>query len=287
MGDDRQTMMFSATFPTQIQRLASDFMRDYVFLTVGRVGSASQDVRQTVEYVEEQDKLDTLMRFLLTVEEGLILIFVETKRSCDYVEDVLRAKGFPACSIHGDKSQREREDALRSFKRGDTPVMVATDVASRGLDIPNVTQVVNYDLPTNIDDYVHRIGRTGRAGNTGAALAFINEKNSNIVRELRELLEENGQEVPQWLSQMSSYGGGGGGGGSRGGGGGRRRGGGSFGGRDYRKSNNDRGGDRGGYGGRGGGYGGSSYGGGGYGGGGYGGGGYSGGGGGNFGDGAW
>ena len=180
-GVDRQTMMFSATFPANIQRLASDFMRDYVFLTVGRVGSASKDVTQTIEFVEEQDKLDTLMRFLLTIEEGLILIFVETKRSCDYIEDVLCQSGFPACSIHGDKSQREREDALRAFKRGITPVMVATDVASRGLDIPNVTQVVNYDLPTNVDDYVHRIGRTGRAGNTGSALAFVNEKNSGVV----------------------------------------------------------------------------------------------------------
>jgi ATP-dependent RNA helicase DDX3X len=89
-------------------------------------------------------------------------------------------------------------------------------VAARGLDIPNVTQVINYDLTTNIDDYVHRIGRTGRAGNTGAALSFVNERNSGVVRELRELLEENGQEVPPWLIQMSSYGG------SRGGGGGGR-----------------------------------------------------------------
>jgi ATP-dependent RNA helicase DDX3X len=155
-GDDRQTMMFSATFPANIQRLASDFLQDYIFLTVGRVGSASKDVTQTVEFVEENDKTDFLMRFLLTIEDGLILIFVETKRSCDYLEDVLCGKGFPACSIHGDKSQREREDSLRTFKRGITPVMVATDVASRGLDIPNVTQVINYDLPTNIDDYVHR-----------------------------------------------------------------------------------------------------------------------------------
>jgi ATP-dependent RNA helicase DDX3X len=260
-GDDRQTMMFSATFPSNIQRLASDFMRDYIFLTVGRVGSANKDVVQTVEYVENKDKLQTLMRFLLTVEEGLILIFVATKRDCDYIEDALCQKGFPACSIHGDKSQREREDALRSFKRGHTPVMVATDVASRGLDIPNVTQVVNYDLPTNIDDYVHRIGRTGRAGNTGSALAFINEKNTGIVRELRELLEEGNQEVPAWLNQMSSYGGGGGGGGGRSGGGRRSgRGGGGFGGRDYRVSDRDGGGSRGG---GGGGYGGGGGGGGG------------------------
>lgn len=130
-GDDRQTMMFSATFPANIQRLASDFMRDYVFLTVGRVGSASKDVTQTIEYVEDRDKMEALMKFLMTIQEGLILIFVETKRNCDYVEDVLCSQGFPACSIHGDKSQREREEALRSFKRGDTPVMVATDVASR------------------------------------------------------------------------------------------------------------------------------------------------------------
>lgn len=173
-GEDRNTMMFSATFPSNIQRLASDFMRDYVFLTVGRVGSASKDVSQTVEFVEDRDKLDALMKFLLTVEEGLILIFMETKRSCDYVEEVLCDRGFPACSIHGDKSQREREEALRLFKRGQTPVMCATDVAARGLDIPNVTQVINFDLrkllllmrlsityavfpyssATNIDDYV-------------------------------------------------------------------------------------------------------------------------------------
>uniref|UniRef100_A0A7S1Y4C7 RNA helicase n=1 Tax=Grammatophora oceanica TaxID=210454 RepID=A0A7S1Y4C7_9STRA len=288
-GEGRQTMMFSATFPANIQRLASDFLNDYIFLTVGRVGSASKDVTQTVEFVENQDKIETLMRFLMTIDEGLILIFVETKRSCDYVEDVLSGKGFPACSIHGDKSQREREDALRSFKRGMTPVMVATDVASRGLDIPNVTQVVNFDLPTNVDDYVHRIGRTGRAGNTGAALSFANEKNSGIIRELRDLLEENEQVIPPWLIQMCQYSGGGGGGGRRG----RGRGSNNFGGRDVRYSNNSGGGGGsrggGGYGGGGGGYGGGGYGGGGYGGGGYGGGGggYGGGGGGNFSDGAW
>ena len=122
------------------------------------------------------------------------------------------------------------------------------------MDIPNVTQVVNYDLPNTIDDYVHRIGRTGRAGNTGAALAFVNEKNGNITRELREMLEENDQECPKWLSQMGGFGGGGGG---RGRGGGRRGGGSSFGGRDYRRD----GGGGGGGGSGGGGYGGGGYGG--------------------------
>jgi len=278
-GDDRQTMMFSATFPEAMQRMASDFLRDYIFLTVGRVGSASKDVTQTVEYVEERDKLDAVMKFLLTIDDGLILIFTETKRNCDYLEDVLCSKGFPACSIHGDKSQREREDSLRSFKKGITPVMAATDVASRGLDIPNVTQVINYDLPTNIDDYVHRIGRTGRAGNTGNALSFVNEKNSGVIRELRDMLDENDQEVPPWLNQMASYSG------SRGGGR-NNRGSKNFGGRDVRRSNDNNGGGQ-----RNSGYGGggqrnSGYGGGGGYGGGYGGGGYGGGGSGNFG-GAW
>jgi len=226
-SDIRQTMMFSATFPPNIQRLASDFLCNYIFLTVGRVGSASKDVSQEVEYVENNDKMEHLMKFLLTVQEGLILIFVETKRSCDYVEDVLCAKGFPACSIHGDKCQREREDSLKSFKNGRTPVMVATDVASRGLDIPNVTQVVNFDLPTNIDDYVHRIGRTGRAGNTGAALSYVNERNSGIIRDLYDLLDENTQEIPAWFKSMVDYS-------SNNKGGGRRGGRNNFGSRDYR-----------------------------------------------------
>jgi len=238
-SDKRQTMMFSATFPPPIQRLASDFLNDYIFLTVGRVGSASKDVTQTVEYVEGNDKIAHLMRFLLTIQEGLILIFVETKRVCDQLEDILCSKGFPACSIHGDKSQNERENSLRSFRSGNTPVMVATDVAARGLDIPNVTNVVNYDLPTNIDDYVHRIGRTGRAGNVGFAVSFVNERNSNIIRELRDLLEESDQEVPNWLNQMCNYTARPSGGGAR-----RGRGGGNhFGSRDVRYDKGGRGHD--------------------------------------------
>ncbi|KDO19091.1 hypothetical protein SPRG_15570, partial [Saprolegnia parasitica CBS 223.65] len=212
MSRERQTFMFSATFPREIQRLASDFLRDYIFLTVGRVGAASKDVKQTVVYVDPQDKEDYLIRFLNQVQDGLILVFVETKRAADFLEDMLCHEGFPATSIHGDRSQREREEALASFRSGRTPVLVATDVAARGLDISGVTQVINYDLPSNIDDYVHRIGRTGRVGNVGNALSMVNDKNRNIIRELHELLLENGQECPDWLGQMhqSSFGRGGG-----------------------------------------------------------------------------
>lgn len=273
MPRERQTFMFSATFPREIQRLASDFLQDYIFLTVGRVGSASKDVKQTVEFIEQYDKEDYLIRFLNQVQDGLILVFVETKRGADFLEDLLCREGFPATSIHGDRTQREREDALKSFKSGRTPVLVATDVAARGLDINGVTQVINFDLPNNIDDYVHRIGRTGRVGNVGFALSMFNEKNRNIAREMYELLVENGQEVPAFLDQManSGYRGGGGGGGRRGGRGGGSR----FGARDFRRDERG-GGSRGGA--PSGGYGGGGYGGGGYGGGGYGGGGYGGGG---------
>lgn len=276
---ERQTLMFSATFPKEIQQLASDFLEDYIFLAVGRVGSTTDFIQQRVEFCDEASKRDMVLNLLNTIP-GLTLVFVETKRGADALEDFLIRQQYPATSIHGDRSQGEREDALRSFRSGRTPIMVATDVAARGLDIPNVTHVINFDLPSDIDDYVHRIGRTGRAGNSGLATALINEKNRNIVRDLVELLSEAGQEVPPFLTEMSRF---------VSSSGGRRRNGGKFGGRDYRKEGGGGGRSGGGGGGRsggGGGYGGGGsggYGGGGYGGGGYGnygGGGYGGGGGG-------
>ena len=239
MSVDRQTFMFSATFPTDIQRLAADFMKDYIFLAVGRVGAASKDVTQTLEWVEQEDKTQYTVDFLNRASEGLVLIFVETKRGADYLEETLCRHKFPASSIHGDKSQREREESLKLFKCGMTPILVATDVAARGLDIPNVTQVINFDLPSNVDDYVHRIGRTGRVGNIGNALSYMNDRNRNIAKELAELFIENEQNCPEWLERIAQSGFGG-----RGGGGGRGRGGrgSKFGARDVRKENGGRGG---------------------------------------------
>lgn len=222
---DRQTLMFSATFPRDIQMLARDFLKDYVFLSVGRVGSTSENITQKVEFVEDIDKRSVLLDILHSHAGGLTLIFVETKRMADSLSDFLINQSFPATSIHGDRTQRERERALEFFRNGRCPILVATAVAARGLDIPNVTHVVNYDLPTDVDDYVHRIGRTGRAGNTGIATAFFNRGNRGIVRELMDLLKEANQEVPPFLEAIareSSFGGGGRGGGRpRGGGGGR------------------------------------------------------------------
>lgn len=238
----RQTMLFSATFPREIQRLAADFLANYIFLAVGRVGSSTDLIVQRVEFVHEADKRSHLMDLLHAQKDNgthgkhsLTLVFVETKKGADSLEYWLCNNGFPATTIHGDRTQQEREQALRSFKSGSTPILVATDVAARGLDIPHVAHVVNFDLPNDIDDYVHRIGRTGRAGKSGLATAFFNEGNSNIARSLAELMQESNQEVPQWLSVYATR--------SSFGGKNRRSGGGRFGGRDYRREGNRGGGD--------------------------------------------
>ncbi|CAJ1944502.1 unnamed protein product [Sphenostylis stenocarpa] len=215
----RQTLLFSATFPNDIQKLASDFLSDYIFLSVGRVGSSTELIVQKIELVQDTDKRDQLVDHLRRqkvhgtngmVEHALTLVFVETKRGADALENWLSKSGFPAIAIHGDKVQLERERALRSFKSGMTPILVATDVASRGLDIPHVAHVINFDLPRDIDDYVHRIGRTGRAGKSGLATAFFSDKNSPMAKALVGLLQEANQEVPSWLNQFaecSSFGG--------------------------------------------------------------------------------
>ncbi|PPD90572.1 hypothetical protein GOBAR_DD12500 [Gossypium barbadense] len=236
----RQTMLFSATFPREIQRLASDFLSNHIFLAVGRVGSSTDLIVQRVEFVLESDKRSHLMDLLhaqrengnhgkvsLNLQQALTLVFVETKKGADSLEHWLCMNGFPSTTIHGDRTQQERELALRSFKSGKTPILVATDVAARGLDIPHVAHVVNFDLPNDIDDYVHRIGRTGRAGKTGLATAFFNESNLSLARPLAELMQEASQEVPAWLTHYASR--------APYGGNKNRRSGGRFGGSDFRR----------------------------------------------------
>jgi len=246
----RQTLMFSATFPKEIQMLARDFLDNYIFLAVGRVGSTSENITQKIVWVEEQDKRSFLLDLLNAsglnkfnladvdpnVPEQLTLVFVETKRGADALEDFLYKDGYPVTSIHGDRSQREREDALKRFRSGRTPILVATAVAARGLDIPHVKHVINFDLPSDVEEYVHRIGRTGRMGNLGVATSFFNDKNRNLIRDLAELIVETKQELPSWLEGMAmemkhSSGGGGRRGGNKGG-----RFSGGFGSRDYRTS---------------------------------------------------
>ncbi|CAO3652632.1 unnamed protein product [Cunninghamella blakesleeana] len=257
---DRITLMFSATFPRDIQHLARDFLKDYIFLSVGRVGSTSENITQKVIFVEDEDKRVALLELLhqQSIENAnannnnnnnkrLTLIFVETRRMANDLTDFLVNQNLPATGIHGDRTQAQRERALESFRTGRTPLLVATAVAARGLDIANVEHVISYDLPSYIDDYVHRIGRTGRAGNTGLATAFFNKSNKNIVNDFINILKEANQEVPDFMyavakeSKASINAGRGGGRGGymnqRGGGrGGMNQN--HFGGRDYRRFDN-------------------------------------------------
>ncbi|XP_016063077.1 PREDICTED: ATP-dependent RNA helicase DDX3X-like isoform X3 [Miniopterus natalensis] len=200
----RHTMMFSATFPKEIQMLARDFLDEYIFLAVGRVGSTSENITQKVVWVEESDKRSFLLDLLnATGRDSLTLVFVETKKGADSLEDFLYHEGYACTSIHGDRSQRDREEALHQFRSGKSPILVATAVAARGLDISNVKHVINFDLPSDIEEYVHRIGRTGRVGNLGLATSFFNERNINITKDLLDLLVEAKQEVPSWLENMA------------------------------------------------------------------------------------
>lgn len=201
----RQTLMFSATFPKKVQELARNFLDNYIFLAVGRVGSTSENITQKIEYVNEDDKrsflLDLLSMSNVTERstEALTLVFVETKKGANSLEHYLERENYPVSSIHGDRSQREREEALYNFRTGRTPILIATSVAARGLDIPNVKHVINFDLPNDIEEYVHRIGRTGRVGNLGLATSCFNDKNRNMACELIELLQEANQDTPDWL----------------------------------------------------------------------------------------
>ncbi|XP_015813330.1 probable ATP-dependent RNA helicase DDX4 isoform X2 [Nothobranchius furzeri] len=209
--ENRQTVMFSATYPEDIQRLAADFLKvDYVFLAVGVVGGACSDVEQKFVKVTKFAKREQLLDFLKNTGSERTMVFVETKRQADFIATFLCQEKVPTTSIHGDREQQQREQALRDFRTGKHPVLVATSVAARGLDIPDVQHVVNFDLPKEIDEYVHRIGRTGRCGNIGRAVSFFDPDNdSQLAGALVSILSKAQQEVPPWLEECALSGPGG------------------------------------------------------------------------------
>merc|ERR1719326_2115221 len=202
----RQTMMFSATFPRAVMRIAEQFPNNPAMLKVGRVGGASQLVTQKVVYVDGREKTNTCVELLKTVP-GKTIVFVNTKRSADTLEADLYDLGCPAASVHGDKDQREREKALNAFKSGKITVIIGTDVLGLGIDVPEVTHVINYDAPSDIEDYTHRIGRTGRAGHQGLATTMLNDRDGSICRDLYQMLVTSKQDAPDWLSQIRGGGG--------------------------------------------------------------------------------
>ncbi|CAI9586858.1 unnamed protein product, partial [Staurois parvus] len=204
---NRQTLMFSATFPANIQSLAREILKpDYLFVAVGQVGGACSDVEQLIIEVEEFGKKDKLMEILQEIGSERTMVFVKTKKKADFIAMCLCQEKVPSTSIHGDREQRERETALREFRTGQCPIIVATSVAARGLDIENVSYVINFDIPDDIDEYVHRIGRTGRCGNTGKAISFFDKRGDDeqrIARSLVKVLSDAHQEVPAWLEEVA------------------------------------------------------------------------------------
>jgi superfamily II DNA/RNA helicase len=172
MAAERHTLFFSATLSREIESLISHFLKDPVRVSV-KTGDTSQFVHQDVVRMEGKQKIDVLHELVVQPEFSKVLVFGRTKRGVEKLSKSLRERGIAADSIHGNKSQNKRERALDMFKRDQVKVLVATDVAARGIDVPDVSHVINFDLPTTHEDYVHRIGRTGRAGKRGKALTFV------------------------------------------------------------------------------------------------------------------
>merc|ERR1719235_753828 len=209
---DRQTLMWSATWPKEVKSLARDICKeDPVHINVGSLDlRTAHTIRQYVEVVQEQDKRGRLKCLLEKVMDGSkILIFAASKRGGDDLTREMRLDGFPALCMHGDKKQEERDWVLKEFKEGKSPILVATDVASRGIDVKDIKYVINYDFPNQIEDYVHRVGRTGRAGATGSSYTFFTQDKFKLARDLIAVLEEAQQPVPEELHKLADGGGGG------------------------------------------------------------------------------
>jgi ATP-dependent RNA helicase RhlE len=185
----RQTLLFSATMPKTIADLAADFLKDPVQVSVTPPGKAADKVEQYVHFVAgKNDKTDLLKKSLTDNPDGRAMVFLRTKHTAEKLSKHLEQVGFKVASIHGNKSQGQRERALKSFRDGEIRVLVATDVAARGIDIPGVTHVFNYDLPEVPDAYVHRIGRTARAGKDGIAIAFCATDEAGLLRDIEKLM---------------------------------------------------------------------------------------------------
>lgn len=209
-SSDRQMVMFSATWPLAVHHLAQEFMDpNPVKVVVGSEDlAANHDVMQIVEVLDDRARdrrLVALLEKYHKSQSNRVLVFVLYKNEAKRVENMLQEGGWKAVSIHGDKAQHDRTKALSLFKKGTCPLLVATDVAARGLDIPDVEVVINYSFPLTTEDYVHRIGRTGRAGKKGVAHTFFTQQNKGLAGELVNVLREAGQIVPDALLKFGTH----------------------------------------------------------------------------------
>uniref|UniRef100_A0A8C1CT72 Probable ATP-dependent RNA helicase DDX23 n=1 Tax=Cyprinus carpio carpio TaxID=630221 RepID=A0A8C1CT72_CYPCA len=187
----RQTVMFTATMPAAVERLARSYLRRPAVVYIGSAGKPHERVEQKVILMSEGEKRKKLMNVLASGFEPPIIIFVNQKKGCDVLAKSLEKIGYNACTLHGGKGQEQREFALSNLKAGAKDILVATDVAGRGIDIHDVSMVLNYDMAKNIEDYIHRIGRTGRAGKSGMALTFLTKEDSSVFYDLKQAILES------------------------------------------------------------------------------------------------
>ncbi|KAL8905821.1 MAG: hypothetical protein Q9207_002392 [Kuettlingeria erythrocarpa] len=198
----RQTMMYTATMPSAVERIARKYLRRPAIVTIGNVGEAVETVEQRVEFVAGEDKRKKRLGELLASREFRppIIVFVNIKRNCDAVARDIKHMGFSSVTLHGGKTQEQREAALASLRTGSTDVLVATDLAGRGIDVPDVSLVVNFNMASSIESYTHRIGRTGRAGKSGIAITFLGNEDADVMYDLKQMLMKSSiSRVPEEL----------------------------------------------------------------------------------------
>ena len=218
LGTPRQTMLFSATMPKQMEELSRAYLTNPRRVQVSPPGKAADKVTQSLRYMEKGEKPAVLREILRRDPSALTLVFARTKHGAEKLMKGLVDDGFNAASIHGNKSQGQRDRAIKSFRDGTINVLVATDVAARGIDIPGVAYVINYELPDTPDNYVHRIGRTARAGREGEAIAFCCAEEVDLLIQIERLMKTeipvaSGTRPKAVKMEKPRRGGGGGGGG--------------------------------------------------------------------------
>jgi ATP-dependent RNA helicase DDX23/PRP28 len=197
----RQTFMFSATMPVKVELLARKYLRNPAYVAIGeRTGKVNERIEQKVLWVTENQK-QRFLRDTMVLAEPPVIVFSNSKKNCDIIAKYLIGEGYSPAVLHSGKSQDQREAALAGFKDGTYDILVATGVAGRGLDIKGVTLVINYDIPKDMESYMHRIGRTGRAGMEGKAVSFITNDDTDIMYDIKRMLIESDCEVPPELAR--------------------------------------------------------------------------------------
>jgi len=201
---EKQVLMWSATWPEEIQSLAEDYLQDYVHLIVGSEDlTANPNIKQILKFCTPFDRVFSLIEFLKSTGKEKSLIFTESKRMADDLKNILYKKGFRTSALHGDKSQLARETILRDFRDGRTQILIATEIAARGLDVNDIEFVINFELPKTIDSYIHRIGRTARHEKKGTAFSLITDEDKPIAKDLVNVLRKSNQEIPEQLLNLA------------------------------------------------------------------------------------